>query len=151
MSDDAQRRVGKIVDFSAVDADTQDLIRKAVEVRQKAYCPYSTFRVGSAILCSDLSVVTGCNVENGAHGSICAERSAIVKAVSEGKKKFLKVVVVADKDKLHDEFVAPCGSCRQFIIEFGAGTEIILSPPDMSQVLLTNIKEILPLHFTLRE
>lgn len=95
--------------------------------------------------------MTGCNVENGAHGTICAERSAIVKAVSEGKRKFLKVAVVADKDKLHDEFVAPCGACRQFIVEFGAQTQIYLSPPDMSEVLATNIKEILPLHFTLRE
>lgn len=132
-------------------ADVQGLIKRGVDVRENAYCPYSHFKVGSAILCDDGSIITGCNVENGAHGSICAERTAICKAVSEGKRKFVKIAVVADKDRLHDEFVAPCGSCRQFIIEFGTQVEILLSPPDMSQVLITSIKEILPLHFTLRE
>ncbi|KAK3923640.1 Cytidine deaminase [Frankliniella fusca] len=146
---DAPRAAGKIVAFSTVAPEVQDLIRKGVEVRERAYCPYSRFKVGSAILCADNTVVTGCNVENSAHGSICAERSAIVKAVSEGKTKFLKLVVIADK--LQNQFTAPCGSCRQFIVEFGAGVEIYLSPPDMSEVLVTSIKEILPLHFIFTE
>ncbi|XP_026285500.1 cytidine deaminase-like isoform X2 [Frankliniella occidentalis] len=149
MADSRQRSAGKIVPFSAIEPDVQELIRKGVEVRERSYSPYSKFKVGSAILCADNTVVTGCNVENGAHGSICAERSAVVKAVSEGKREFQKVVVVADK--LENQFTAPCGSCRQFIIEFGTGTEIFLSPPDMSEVLVTSIKEILPLHFTLTD
>lgn len=104
--------------------------------------------MGSAILCADGSIVDGCNVETGAPGTICAERTAICKAVSQGQRKFLKIAVVAEKLR-GKEFVAPCGVCRQFIVEFGTETEIFLSPPEMDKVLITSIKELLPLCFQL--
>uniref|UniRef100_A0A915JIY5 Cytidine deaminase n=1 Tax=Romanomermis culicivorax TaxID=13658 RepID=A0A915JIY5_ROMCU len=93
------------------------LVKQAILAKEKAYAPYSNFRVGAAILCDDGTIVTGCNVENVSYGlSICAERTAVVKAVSEGKRKFLAVAVTSDSNA---DSTFPCGACRQFLREFG--------------------------------
>ncbi|CEG63731.1 Putative Cytidine deaminase [Rhizopus microsporus] len=93
----------------------QDLFEKALKAREYSYSPYSKFRVGAALLSDDGTIFTGCNVENASYGAaICAERTAFVKAVSEGHHKFTALAVSTDQE----EFVSPCGICRQFISEF---------------------------------
>jgi cytidine deaminase len=127
------------------DPATQDLIIKGVSARELAYCPYSKFQVGAALLCTDGTIFTGCNVENVSYGiTVCAEQTAIVKAVSSGNKNYKALVVSADNG---DTFVSPCGACRQFIAEFGSETDVYLAKPDLSKVLITSIKNLLPLNF----
>lgn len=93
----------------------KQLIQKSFEAKEMAYSPYSKFRVGAAILTESGEYITGCNVENASYGlCICAERTAICKAVSEGHHKFKAIAVSSD---LEDKFISPCGSCRQFLIE----------------------------------
>ena len=100
----------------------QELCQKAVDMLDMAYVPYSHFPVGAALECSDGTVFTGCNVENAAYGStICAERTAIVKAVSEGHREFVRIAI-AGKSK---DFCVPCGSCRQVMMEFSPEMEVI--------------------------
>ena len=100
----------------------QELCQKAIEMLDMAYVPYSHFPVGAALECSDGTVFTGCNVENAAYGStICAERTAIVKAVSEGHREFVRIAI-AGKSK---DFCVPCGSCRQVMMEFSPEMEVI--------------------------
>ena len=103
----------------------EDLIQMAREAREHAHAPYSNFHVGAALVASDGRVFTGCNVENSTYGlSMCAERVAIFKAVSEGEREIAKVVVITD----HDEIAPPCGCCRQMIWEFsGNNTEVVLA------------------------
>lgn len=98
-----------------IDMTDQELLKIAHDMKQKAYAPYSHYQVGAAILCKDGSVVTGCNVENSSYGgSICAERTAIVKAISEGKQDFVKLAISVSGEELG----MPCGICRQFLSEF---------------------------------
>lgn len=93
----------------------RDLLNMAREAAQNAYVPYSHFPVGAALECADGSVFTGCNVENGALGStICAERTAIVKAVSEGRRKFVRIAIYGEGET----YCMPCGACRQVMSEF---------------------------------
>ena len=100
----------------------QDLCQKAVEMQNFAYVPYSHFPVGAALECSDGTVFTGCNVENAAYGStICAERTAIVKAVSEGHRDFVRIAIAGNSE----DFCGPCGSCRQVMMEFAPEMEVI--------------------------
>lgn len=100
----------------------QELCQKAIEMMDMAYIPYSQFPVGAALECSDGTVYTGCNIENAAYGvTICAERTAIFKAVSEGRRDFVRIAV-AGKSK---DFCVPCGSCRQVMMEFAPELEVI--------------------------
>lgn len=93
----------------------RDLLNMAREAAQHAYVPYSHFPVGAALECADGSVFTGCNVENAALGStICAERTAIVKAVSEGRRKFVRIAIYGEGEN----YCMPCGACRQVMSEF---------------------------------
>ena len=83
----------------------------SLAARQHAYSPYSQFAVGAALLCPDGEIVTGCNVENASFGlTNCAERTAVFKAVSEGRRQFTAVAIAAE---MGDKFVGPCGACRQ--------------------------------------
>lgn len=126
----------------------QDMLKQAVEVRKRAYIPYSHFAVGSALLTEqDEKVYTGCNIEIASYGpTICAERTAIAKAVSDGYLKIKTVVVVA-----HQKFfTAPCGVCRETLKEFrdsNGDIEIYLAKPTMDKVLCTKLTELLPLFF----
>ncbi|NMD71889.1 cytidine deaminase [Bacillus sp. DNRA2] len=106
----------------------KQLIEEAKVAREKAYVPYSKFKVGAALLTEDGKVYHGCNIENAAYSvTNCAERTALFKAYSEGDTKFSKLVVIADTERP----VSPCGACRQVISE--------LCPKDMV-VVLTNLK-----------
>ncbi len=97
------------------------LINMALEAREKAYVPYSKFKVGAALTTKDGRIFTGCNVENASYGlTCCAERTAIFKAVSEGYKEFDAIAVVADVPGL----CSPCGACRQVLAEFGGHTKV---------------------------
>jgi cytidine deaminase len=102
-----------------------ELIEHATDARRWAHAPYSNFSVGAALLSSDGRVFTGCNVENSTYGlSMCAERVAIFKAVSEGVHEISRIAVVAD----HEHIAPPCGCCRQMIWEFASNeTEVILA------------------------
>ncbi len=116
---------------------TAALIAAATEARGRAFAPYSGFRVGAALLAEDGAVVSGCNVESASYGlTICAERVALVKGISEGRTRFTAVAVVADTEKL----TPPCGACRQLLWEFA---------PDAT-VTLANLKG-LTAHYTIRE
>ena len=100
----------------------QELCQKAVQMQHFSYVPYSHFPVGAALECSDGTVFTGCNVENAAYGStICAERTAIVKAVSEGHRDFVRIAIAGNSE----DFCVPCGSCRQVMMEFAPEMEVI--------------------------
>ncbi len=99
--------------------DYQQLIEMAEQARKNAYCPYSEFSVGAALLTEDGSVYTGCNVENAAFGpSNCAERTAFFKAVSEGVRDFKAIAIVGGKKEKEGGYCAPCGVCRQVMAEF---------------------------------
>ncbi|KAJ1499118.1 hypothetical protein HMI54_012088 [Coelomomyces lativittatus] len=120
------------------------LILKANEAKSQSYSPYSQFRVGCAVLTSTGEMVTGCNVENASYGGcICAERTALVKAVSEGHRQFIACCVTSD---LKDEYCTPCGICRQFISEFGLDIMIVLTASNLQHKLVP-IKELLPYAF----
>lgn len=98
--------------------DKSELVKLAVKARENSYSPYSHFCVGAALLCADGRVFTGCNVENAAYSpTICAERTAVVKAVSEGAKDFTAIAVVGGEGEIKD-FCTPCGVCRQVLSEF---------------------------------
>lgn len=102
----------------------QELIDAATKVREHAYAPFSNFRVGAAIETADGEVYTGCNVESASYGlTVCAERVAIWKAVSDGIKDFKQIAVVVDTEEL----TPPCGVCRQIIWEFGGDIPVIMS------------------------
>ncbi len=107
-----------------VDSDLmRRLIGAAREAREMAYVPYSGFRVGAAVLGRSGRIFTGCNVENASYGAtICAERTAFVKAISEGERHFDHVVVYSSVP----EPVSPCGICRQFMSEFGLDTPVTM-------------------------
>lgn len=97
----------------------EKLISLAVEAMGKAYAPYSGFQVGAALLCSDGTVFTGCNIENAAYSPTnCAERTAVFKAVSEGHKDFTAIAVCGGKGGKITNLCTPCGVCRQVLSEF---------------------------------
>ena len=101
-----------------------DLVAAATEARGRAFAPYSEFRVGAALLAEDGTVFTGCNVESASYGlTICAERVALVKGISEGRTRFTAVAVVADTERL----TPPCGACRQLLWEFAPDATVTLA------------------------
>jgi cytidine deaminase len=105
-------------------ADFLRLVEYARQVRLQAHAPYSGFQVGAALETPGGVIVTGCNVENATYGlTICAERVALVKAISEGERKFTRIAIVADTENP----TPPCGACRQILWEFGGDLEIILA------------------------
>jgi cytidine deaminase len=122
----------------------RELYRTAKQMVQYAYAPYSRFKVGAALLTKSGEVFTGVNVENSSFGAtICAERTAFVKAVSEGHREFDAIAVVSS-----DGDVLPCGICRQFMFEFGDDLKII-SGEDEDHLKITEITELLPGGFRL--
>lgn len=122
----------------------RELYRTAQQMVQYAYAPYSRFKVGAALMTKSGEVFTGVNVENSSFGAtICAERTAFVKAVSEGFREFDAIAVVSS-----DGEVFPCGICRQFMFEFGDDLKIITGE-DEEHLKITEITELLPEGFRL--
>lgn len=122
--------------------DSERLLAAAKRAADLAYAPYSHFRVGAAILCDDGTVVTGCNVENRSFGlTICAERNAVAKALSEGKSKFDAIAVVCPDS---DAPVPPCGACRQVLSEFSDGSLLVVYQGSASGPENARLDDLLP-------
>ncbi|KAK6746985.1 hypothetical protein RB195_000311 [Necator americanus] len=120
------------------------LIEMAKGVMKHAYCPYSKFPVGAAILTADNTVIVGANCENASYGgTICAERNAITTALSRGYRKFKAIAVVTRLE----EPASPCGMCRQFLIEFGE-CRVLMGSSRGGEVTETTVSELLPNAFT---
>lgn len=127
-----------------------NLIDIAKEARQYSYSPYSNFKVGAALLTKGGKVYKGCNVENGAYApSCCAERTAFVKAISEGENQFDSIAIVGGKDNI-DEFCLPCGVCRQVMSEF-CGKDFKIYVTNDNEVKCYTLDEILPNSFKLEK
>lgn len=121
----------------------RELVERALEMRRFSYAPYSHFRVGAALECEDGSVYTGCNVENAAYGSsLCAERTALVKAVSEDRRRFVRLAVAGDSA----DYCWPCGACRQMLREFGTDLEVLAANREGAYVAIS-LEELLPHSF----
>jgi cytidine deaminase len=129
-------------------AQAADLQQRAIAVAHHAYAPYSSFRVGAAVLLTDGTIVTGCNVENASYRlTVCAEQAAIAAAVSLfGPKIRVRAIAVAN---LNDTASQPCGACRQTIQEFSTSETIIFFPTDGGTTAEATIAELLPAAFLL--
>jgi cytidine deaminase len=125
------------------DADKSALIEIANEARRRAYAPYSNYLVGAALRTTDGRIFTGVNVENAAYPtSICAERVAVFKAVSEGEHRFEAIAVVTDSGG------SPCGACRQVLAEFGLDTLVLIADGRGRLIQETTVAGLLPGAFT---
>ncbi|OGZ10743.1 MAG: hypothetical protein A3D65_01605 [Candidatus Lloydbacteria bacterium RIFCSPHIGHO2_02_FULL_50_13] len=138
-----------------------ELIDRARAARDNSYAPYSHFNVGAAILAGNTKgermIIGGCNVENAAYGdTICAERTAALKAVSEGFRKFFAYAVVGGFDNsmskilrrlAQKNYITPCGSCRQVTNEFDANPCLVILARDTGEVLMTTLDRLLPAGF----
>jgi len=119
----------------------QELIALAAQARQRAYAPYSHYAVGAALLAASGRVYTGCNVENAVYSlTLCAERVALFKAVSEGEHEFVAIAVVTANGG------SPCGSCRQALAEFGPDMRVLIAAPEQL-VTETRVSDLLPRAF----
>jgi cytidine deaminase len=126
------------------DQAEKQLICAAIAARERAYAPYSKFRVGAAVWCDDGQVVAGCNVENASLGlSICAERAAACAAISGGHKSFQALAIAATP------LAPPCGACRQFLAEFNPQMEVVSMDPASGQQQRWRLSELLPESFRL--
>jgi len=115
------------------------LVRQALAARKRAYAPYSHYPVGAALLTASGRIYKGANIENAAYPvTICAERVAVFKAVSEGERDFVAVAVVTTNGG------SPCGSCRQVLAEFGLDTVVLIAHKDGQIVLETTVRDLLP-------
>ncbi len=122
--------------------DPQALIQQAAEARENAYAPYSKYPVGAAVLTATGRIFNGCNVENASSGlTVCAERTAIQNAVSEGEREITALAVVTE------DGASPCGACRQVLLEFGKDAVIILAD-GAGMFQETSLRELLPRPFS---
>ncbi len=129
----------------------KELLKIAVNAREKAYAPYSDFFVGAALLCDDGSVYGGCNIENASYTpTCCAERVALFKAVSEGKRGFKKIAIVGGKQGDIAEYCYPCGVCRQVLSEFCPDTFEIITGTQNDAISVT-LGELLPSAFKINQ
>ena len=121
-----------------------ELLQRAEQAKQHAYVPYSHFRVGACILCEDGRMFSGCNVENASYGAtICAERTALTKAVSEGARTFAALALTCDQP----DPVFPCGICLQMLCEFG-NFPVLISGKDVHRYQVFMLDELIPHAFT---
>ena len=119
--------------------DDEQLVALARDVMRRSYSPYSGYRVGAALLARDGSLVTACNVENVSYGlTMCAERVAVARAVSEGKRDFVAIAIATDGS----ETVTPCGACRQVLAEFAPALRVVSEGTGMRRV--RTLSELLP-------
>ncbi|SDA41351.1 cytidine deaminase [Lachnospiraceae bacterium G11] len=122
------------------------LIDEATKARDMAYAPYSKFHVGAALLLGDGSIITGCNIENASFGATnCAERTAIFKAVSEGKKDFKAIAIVGGRaDEPLSDYAYPCGICRQVMCEFCPDDFPVIVAVNKEKYYIKPLDEMLP-------
>jgi cytidine deaminase len=127
----------------------EEMIDLAIEQLNYSYTPYSGFKVGAALLTKEGKIYKGCNIENAAYTPTnCAERTAFFKAVSEGERAFQAICVVGGKDGILTEYAAPCGVCRQVMMEFcDPNTFQIILATSKDQYEIFTLKELLPLGF----
>lgn len=126
-----------------MDFPVEKLLNAAAAARERAYAPYSKFRVGAAILTKEGRYYTGCNVENVSYGlTCCAERVALFKAVSNGERDFEAIAITAGTD----DYCAPCGACRQVLAEFGAKIKVFMANGQGDYQVQT-VAELLPAAF----
>ena len=137
----------QIIDLNEI--PVEELIKSALEARKKSYSPYSQFKVGAALLTKELRIYTGCNIENAAYSpGICAERNAIYKAVSEGKKHFLSIAVTGGKEEKPDAYAFPCGVCRQVMREFTNPEEfLVIVAKSITDYQVYTLNQLLPESF----
>ena len=122
----------------------EELKAAAVAMLDRAYIPYSHFPVGAALECADGTVFTGCNIENAVYPvGTCAERTAMVKAVSMGHTEFTAIAVVSDSDKP----VSPCAFCRQYLVDFDPDIQVIMANAAGTDVVEMTASELLPMAF----
>ncbi|MBQ8591188.1 MAG: cytidine deaminase [Lachnospiraceae bacterium] len=126
----------------------RELITKALNAREAAYAPYSSYKVGAALLSKDDKIFTGCNVENASYGATnCAERTAIFKAVSEGSTQFVAIAIVGGKAG-EVSYAAPCGICRQVMMEFCNPKEFhVIIAKSCEDYKVYTLEELLPVGF----
>lgn len=132
------------------DHDLKQLVGKAIEARERAYAPYSRFRVGAALLAMDGQIYPGCNVENAAYGSTnCAERTALFAAIADGCKPraFSALAVVGDTPRP----IAPCGVCRQVMVELCSPDMPVIMADLAGKTMVKTVAELLPDAFSLSE
>ena len=122
------------------------LIGKALRMRERSYSPYSGFSVGAALLTEEGAGYGGCNIENAAYpDTICAERVAMSKAVSEGEYRFRAIAIAGGKEKEPETYSFPCGSCRQFMREFcDSGNFLIIVARSAADYKIYTLEELLP-------
>lgn len=127
----------------------QELIKIAMEMTKMSYTPYSNFKVGAALLAKNGQIFRGCNIENAGYTPAnCAERTAFFKAVSEGVREFDAIAVVGGKDGVLTEITAPCGVCRQVMMEFcDPKTFLIIMAVDPENYKVMTLEELLPMGF----
>ena len=141
MAASEKRRRGAPVSRSA--AGTEALIATATDARLRAVAPFSGFKVGAALETEDGTVITGCNIENASYGlTMCAERVAVFKAVSEGHRRFRRIAVVADTPSP----TPPCGACRQILWEHAGDIQVVLANLER-QTGRHGLKRLLPVPF----
>ena len=127
----------------------KELLLTAIKEMKKSYSPYSNCKVGAALLCKNGKVFTGTNIENAAFSpTICAERVAVFKAVSEGEREFSKIAVAGGKDGIVDGIFAPCGVCRQVLREFCSDDFQIILGENEEEYKVVTLKDLLPLSFS---
>lgn len=128
----------------------QDLIKRAMKAREYSYSPYSNFSVGAAILTESGNIYTGCNIESVSYTpTICAERVALFKAVSEGEREFKMLALIGgpkNGEKKTEQIVSPCGVCRQMLYEFGRDMKIVMAD-SVERYEVRTIEELLPYGF----
>ncbi len=128
---------------------TQELISAAMAQLERAYAPYSHFKVGAALLTEEGRIYTGCNIENAAYTPTnCGERTAFFKAVSEGERSFRAICIVGGMDGVPTDYTAPCGVCRQVMMEFCSPEEFeIILARGVEDYQVYKLKDLLPCGF----
>ena len=129
--------------------NNKELVKAAFDAMNKAYAPYSGYKVGAALLGKSGKVYSGCNVENAAYGPTnCAERTAFFKAISEGEREFSKIAIVGGKDGIVTDMFMPCGVCRQVMAEFCDGDFEIVVALSVDDFKSFTLSELLPYGFS---
>lgn len=126
----------------------KELINKAIQAREKSYSPYSNFKVGASVMGESGKIYSGCNIENVAYSpTICAERVAIFKAISNGEREIKKIALIGSTDS----FTYPCGVCRQVMIEFASDDFEIIVAKNIEEYVSYSLDDLMPNSFRARD